>query len=150
MIDIRELRVGNYVLAHDPHYEYYEVNKVSRIQQNDDTVSLDGTQKCIIDGKLMENKIFAEGKLIFNWTPYHQSNIFPIPLSGDLLNRCRFHYNNQNKKIVFSDGKMSLLLEDDKLIEINTGVHIKYLHQLQNLYQDQIGEPLNISLSIKE
>lgn len=150
MIDIKELRKGNYVLAHAPHYKYYEVNKVRRIQQDADTASLDGTQKCIIAGKLMENKIFAEDKLIFNGTPYHRSNIFPIPLSGDLLNRCRFYHNNQNKKIVFSDGKMSLLLEDDKLVEINTGIHIKYLHQLQNFYQDRIGKSLNVDLSVKE
>lgn len=150
MIEIKELRIGNYVLAHAPHYKYYEVNIVNRIQQNDDTASLVGTQKCIIDGKLMENKILAEDKLIFNWTPYHQSNIFPIPLSGDLLNRCKFYYNNQNEEIVSSDGKMIFLLEDDKFVEKNTGIHIKYLHQLQNLYQDQIGEPLNVDLSVKK
>ena len=150
MIEIKELRIGNYVLAHAPHYKYFEVNKVNRIQQNDDTASLVGTQKCIIDGNLMENKILAEDKLIFNWTPYHQSNIFPIPLSDDLLNRCKFYYNNQNGEIVSSDGKMIFLLENDELVEKNTGIHIKYLHQLQNLYQDQRGEPLNVDLSAKK
>lgn len=148
MIDTRELRIGNYVLVDNIRYKFKEIRKVFLLQQENETASIEGTNLCVINGILNKNLQSDKIGIIVNATPYHQSNIFPIELSNDLLYRCGFHY--QNKEAVFSDGKMSLLLENDTLVEINTGIHIKYLHQLQNLYQDQIGELLNVDLSIKE
>lgn len=150
MIDVKELRIGNYVLGNNAYYCYKEVRKVFRLQPEDETASIEGTNLCVVNGVLNKNQKIDRIGIIVNATPYHQTNIYPIELSNDLLYRCGFHYDNQNKKTVFSDGKMNLLLEKDELVEINTGIHIKYLHQLQNFYQDQIGEPLRIDLSIKE
>ena len=147
-IDVRELRKDNYVLVNNVHYKFKEIRKVFRLQPENETASIEGTNLCVINGILNKNPKSDKNGIIVNATPYHQSNIYPIELSNDLLYRCGFHY--QNKASVFSDGKMSLLLEDDKLVERNTGIHIKYLHQLQNFYQDQIGELLNVDLSIKE
>lgn len=150
MIDVKELRIGNYVLGNNAYYCYKEVRKVFRLQPEDETASIEGTNLCVVNGVLNKNQKIDRIGIIVNATPYHQTNIYPIELSNDLLYRCGFHYDNQNKETVFSDGKMNLLLEKDELVEINTGIHIKYLHQLQNFYQDQIGEPLRIDLSIKE
>lgn len=150
MLDVKELRKGNYVLGNNAYYHYKEVRKVFRVQQEDETASIEGTNLCVKNGVLNKNQKSDRNGIIVNATPYHQTNIYPIELSNDLLCRCGFHYDNQNKRTLFSDGKMNLLLEGDELVEMNTGIHIKYLHQLQNLYQDQIGEPLKINLSIKE
>lgn len=150
MIDVKELRIGNYVLGNNAYYCYKEVRKVFRLQTEDETASIEGTNLCVVNGVLNKNQKSDRIGIIVNETPYHQTNIYPIELSNDLLYRCGFHYDSQNKETVFSNGKMNLLLEKDELVEINTGIHIKYLHQLQNFYQDQIGEPLRIDLSIKD
>ena len=151
MIDVKELKIGNYVLAKNAHYRFLDVRKVFRLQQEDETASIEGRGLCVINGVLCKNqKNNEDNRIIVNANPYHQSNIYPIELSNDLLYRCGFHCDTQNMIAVFSDGKMNLLLKADKLVERSTSIHIRYLHQLQNVYQDLIGEPLNIDLSIKE
>ena len=113
MIDVKELRIGNYVLVDNIRYKFKEIRKVFLLQQENETASIEGTNLCVINGILNKNLQSDKIGIIVNATPYHQSNIFPIELSNDLLYRCGFHY--QNKEAVFSDGKMSLLLENDNL-----------------------------------
>ena len=84
----------------------------------------------------------------------HDIELEPIPLTEDVLLKCgferkdncnpNFHTYNFNKTSVRFSAYGS------REITFNYGltlvVHIKYLHQLQNIYFALIGEELNVNL----
>ena len=52
MIDVRELRKDNYVLVNNVHYKFKEIRKVFRLQPENETASIEGTNLCVINGVL--------------------------------------------------------------------------------------------------
>jgi hypothetical protein len=144
-----DIRIYNYVIARNPNYKYLELKKVFKVQQKDNkniSASLEGLGLYIDnDGFLKENIIKTHPIPIFPTNPYDIALINPIPLSNNILSCCKFD-ENQIRHINYADGCVKIIDNYGEIIEIQA----EYFHQLQNSYQDQIGEPLNISLSIKE
>lgn len=122
--DIRELRIGNLLMfnGHTP-------AKVDIIELQS-------------DGKGMVNYLDASDDDMFD----------AIPLTPELLEKCGFRkyryswstskQNTFNFEEWSNDGLgLYLHINDHK-----TGQHIKYLHQLQNLYFSLTGQELEINL----
>jgi hypothetical protein len=107
MIQVNELRLGNYV--------YYADNKT--------VLKVDGGHIC------------------------YPSKMHPIPLSEEILLKCGFvKYNTKDINPTYS--KKLFNWNDGILYLIGDGFvnHIKYLHQLQNLYFALKNEELEINL----
>lgn len=144
-----DIRIYNYVIARNPNYKYPELKKVFKVQQKDNkniSASLEGLGLYIDnDGFLRENIIKTHSIPIFSTNPYDIALINPIPLSNKILSCCKFD-KNQIRDINYTDECVKIIDNFGEIIVIQA----KYLHQLQNLYQDQIGEPLIIDLFIKD
>lgn len=150
MIDINEIRIGNYVMAENAHYSDLEIKKVFAIQKKDESVSLEGLGICIKNEKFEKCKFINHNPPIFNSNPYVCSLITPISLSMDLLLRCHFKEINQEKTMISSDGKIELQVNDEGVKDPESNNIIRFLHQLQNLYFSRTGKQLDVDLSIKE
>ncbi len=86
---------------------------------------------------------------------YSLANLEGIPLSPEILQKCGFKFDADE----LFDGEREVVVEKYILgyfewyqkskelfyREVNLP-HIKYLHQLQNIYFDLIGEELNVQL----
>jgi hypothetical protein len=149
MIDIRELRIGNYI-------GYYSYN------END--ITIDKIKSIYFDDTTQIYKVeLASGK-------YAHSNIslqglVPIPLTEDILLKCGFiltekegfscsddvqsdkGYSFKNFNISMRDGRffMWIDIDEDHWYSFNM-VEIKYLHRLQNIFFEHCNEELNIKL----
>ena len=69
----------------------------------------------------------------------------PIPLTEEWLLRFGFHYTNDEWIVLFwVNGRVIFTIEHTGkiFIEAKTRVHIKYVHQLQNLYFALSGSEL--------
>jgi hypothetical protein len=90
-----------------------------------------------------------------NGKEYSLANLEAIPLSPEILLKCGFKFDSDE----LSDGENKVIVEKYILEyfewyqkskelfyrEVNLP-HIKYLHKLQNIYFDLIGEELNVQL----
>lgn len=147
MIDIKELRIGNYIKSVDDNI----IVRVEELCEHDNTICAENDDmRCFypIDRKSVDP--LEEGC-------YYE----PIPLTEDLLLRCGFKINKNNNYILswsenycmkfkhiefeivdndvfcsfwIGDGKNKMLLD------------IQYLHQLQNLYFALTGKELEVKL----
>lgn len=73
--------------------------------------------------------------------------INPIPLTEEWLLKFGFHYTNDEWIVLFwVNGRVIFAIEytGKIFIEAKTRVHIKYVHQLQNLYFALTEEELSI------
>jgi hypothetical protein len=136
MIDTKELRIGN--LIQTP----------KRIQP----VTYIDIDEVGFEGQKIESTVLCVG---FTSLCYKDSQLEPIQITPEWLERLGFEMVDDDKGFYQIDcGKKSKLLYDldFKLAEIgvewneNTEEmkHIKYVHQLQNLYHALTGEELQI------
>jgi len=86
---------------------------------------------------------------------YSCSQIEPIPLTPEILEKCGFR--QQGKRNLYSDGKLAFMEDADGftffikdvsnvLYKSVANSKIYYLHQLQNLYFALTGDELKIEL----
>ena len=140
MINIKDLRIGNFVLATYP----YETEKITEVE----SIGFDGIN------------LFVHGDIIEPNCHYY-SNISPIPLSNDWLEKFSvesyredkgwtgtiFHLhkgdliNKMPACWVKPDAHGNFLFYYGGLVN---GVKIEYVHRLQNLYHDLVGKELKI------
>lgn len=99
-------------------------------------------------------EIHKDGVKVFNGLHYYENEIFPIPLSPEILEKCGFSktsYEEQSWQISQSENGI-VFCEDDKngycevVLDFYSQVRVRYLHQLQNLYYALTGTELNINL----
>ena len=126
-----ELRIGNYVLDED--------REISKIEQ----ISSDNIHKfTLVSGDAIN---------------IYPSNIYPIPLTEEILLKCGFVKNGNSHLLLnldngfnlsaygysFRNSKYEVILTDTINNELTI---VKHLHQLQNLYSALNQEELKITL----
>ena len=135
MISCYELRIGNYVLAHD----------------------------CVQRIAMINNKVLSEGisSIDFEDNPPEKSmgqtvkNIQPVPLNDDILKRCGFVYHDYFKFWQLKPGDEATRSEMDidrdySVIDFMRQPIVKTvlsLHHLQNLYFMLNGKELNFQVN---
>jgi hypothetical protein len=121
MISAKELRIGNYIYD----YEYLPDEALKAIQ---------------VDGYMIE-------KMWLNKSNEYE----PIPLTAENIGKCGFESYGDNKEYFKHDNLTGLEFLDQstdfKVFDTGSVVltHLKYLHQLQNLYFALTGEELKIN-----
>lgn len=151
MINIQELRTGNYVLAINPNYDYPEIKKVSLIQT--ESASLVAQRKCLKDGEVIEAILDENRPYIWPANPFLAQYIYPLPLSVKLLSSYSGFtkpYGNSDNLVFTHKGNSLILSYDNSLNKFyltfaDKEHEIEYVHQLQNIYEDLIGQELEIS-----
>lgn len=120
MIEVKELRIGNYVQPKNNSGKEATVGTVFAIGSY--LVSVNGNN---------------------NQYDYHQ--IEPVQITGDILSKCEFVKQEYNDTVVYYNPLMTL----DAYFRLNIdgyNIEVKYLHQLQNLYFYLTGEELEVKL----
>lgn len=117
MIDVRELRIGNYVLNHKK-----EVKRVFSVQQQG-FVSVETA----------------------NGNPHDSSLLFPIPITEELLSKCGFKKHIWGSATFYYHSLIELDAHFC-LKSVDYNIEIKSLHQLQNIYFSLIGKELDLRL----
>lgn len=126
MIQIQELRVGNYVSTIYPKFNYEKVKEIK--------------EKVVYTGNIKGIGYIS---------------LKPIPLTEEILLKCGFELkgiifriNNgfANQFDVNYSLSRNVYYYDSSKYGIYNEVKLKYLHQLQNLYYCLTGEELNIKL----
>lgn len=133
MIDVKELRIGNYVWFHDKNHDTNEVRRVLGIQ--DDSVNLVGLETCIVDGQLRYITINS----------CLESCMVPIPITEELLLKCGFEKKQWGSATVYYQTKIELDAHFC-LNGVDYNIQVRSLHQLQNLYFSLTGEELEVNL----
>ena len=120
MIDIKELRIGNYVQP---------INESGR------------------EAKI--GTVFAIGRYLVsvnsNNNPYDYHCIEPVLITEDILSKCKFVKQELDNTVIYYNPLMEL----DAYFRLNGvdyDVEVKYLHQLQNLFFDLTGKELEVNL----
>ncbi len=140
MIDVKELRFGNYVSLTEPSVETSNMI-VGGVMP--DEISL-WFPPNVFSGDKVE---ISNGITIRGWQDGPEIN--PIPLTKELVLKCGFEeefggiiYYNRNRGIEFnfSNGWCMASIGEYEITSV------KYLHQLQNLYFALTGEDLEINL----
>ena len=119
MINPNELRFGNYVIIKNYNSKYWnKIGKIEGFSRNAEYVSLD----------------------INKYSAFYLKDIEPIPLK-EILNKCDF------VRCIGIEKEFILSSEDGvNYIHHQTGVVIKYLHELQNLWHAVRKKELQINL----
>lgn len=140
MIDVKELRFGNYVSLTEPSGETSNMI-VGGVMP--DKISLWFSPN-VSSGNKVE---VSNGITIRGWQDGPEIN--PIPLTKELVLKCGFKekfggiiYYNRNRGIEFnfSNGWCMASIGEYEITSV------KYLHQLQNLYFELTEEDLEINL----
>lgn len=133
MIDVRELRINNYVLCKN------EVCRVNMINRGDivevSTIDSDSVRECFVEDILSDR-------------------IYPIPLTEELLLKCGFKKINHISGYSFfsmernnKNGANIDIYKSYSTVGSNTSVpHIQFLHQLQNIYFALTGKELEVTI----
>lgn len=143
MIDIKELRFGNYVSLTDPSGETGNV-VVGGIMPDKILLRLPDKVTSVGEEKL-------NGIIISDWQHEDGFEINPIPLTEDLILKCGFKRDMRLKQ-VFRLGLIDLMhfgtwsLFDDREDMDFLDLPLEYLHQLQNLYFALTGKEIEVEL----
>lgn len=125
-MDVKELRIGNYVIYEKTTHIITALNK-----------------------KMCSSE-WIEGKTYYDYT-HSYNDIKPIPLTEDWLLKFGFEeikISNSDDGYLYSDYQLET--ENNVLIwfslrkELMDYKHVKHVHQLQNLYFALTGEELTI------
>lgn len=121
MIDVKELRIGNYVLPINDSGREAKIGTVFAINNN--FVSVNG-----------------------NNNPYDNHRIEPVLITENILSKCNFVKQERGDTVVYYNPLMEL----DAYFRLNRvdyyNIEVKYLHQLQNLFFDLTGKELEVSI----
>ena len=137
MVEVRELRIGNFILHDD------KICEVCAIYSNG-----------LMDISPIDSYIVKERNNIL---------IEPIPITEELLSRCGFEkreivnvdtehqYIYHHKEFGFISCNFAYCINDtndyseyDNVLELS--LPLKHLHQLQNIYFDLTGKELEVNL----
>lgn len=140
MIDVKELRVDDYVLFKS------EICRINMINRGDvievSTIDSDSTKEYFVEETLPDR-------------------IHPIPLTENLLTKCgfkecddcepviKYSYRNEDFKaciFIYELNSFVLHIFNIKSGEQICGMNISFIHQLQNIYFDLTGKELDIKL----
>ena len=124
MIDVRELRIGNYVYL----FKSTTLYKITGIGYSE-----------IEEGRYEASGISSEA--VFRT---YIDNLNPIPLTEELLLKCGFEKHTWG--IVTYYSPLFELGADFHLKGVDYNIQVKSLHQLQNLYFDLGGQELEVKL----
>lgn len=120
MIDIKELRIGNYV------------------QPKNDS----GREAKI-------GAVFAIGNYLVsvndNNNPYDYHLLEPVLVTEDILSKCNFVKRELGDTVIYFNSLMELDAHF-RLKRVDYNIEVKYLHQLQNLFFDLTGNELEVKL----
>ena len=121
MIQAQELRIGNLV-------ECFSIREVCVIKEH----------------KIKVRHEISKGHFILEWCPIKSLELNPIPLTEEWLSKFGFKKIGSFYRI--KDSRfVEVLIHDDGIDVCNHSIyllHIKYVHQLQNLYFALTGEKL--------
>lgn len=120
MIDVKELRIGNYVRPKNDNGRESKIGTVFAI--NNYLVSVND-----------------------NNNPYDYHLLEPIQITKDILSKCNFVKREWGDTVVYYNPLMEL----DAYFRLNGvdyNIEVKYLHQLQNLYFDLTGKELEVKM----
>lgn len=126
MIDVKELRINNYVLCKN------EVCRVNMINRGDivevSTIDSDSVKECFIEEVLSDR-------------------IYPIPLTKELFLMCGFIirddcFEDCKNGIYFNIGNQYFEFDRDS----GGYFYCQYLHQLQNIYFALTGKELEVAI----
>jgi len=143
MINIKEIRIGNYFNYGKDELEIIQVTSIMVSKSEDKIDCPDGV-----------NIQVATSRDIY---PRYQTGLlFGIPLTPEILEKCGFvedKYNpgrfekeiDDQHKLVYGSYDGIILECDDTFYNIELS-KIQYVHQLQNLYFALTGNELNINL----
>jgi len=112
----RELRIGNWVKSGKGFYKV-------------ECITSKGLEYAIAD-----NILWSGDGVVFE----------PIPLTEEILLKCWFEPMQNYTFILFIERNDNIVWQSD--VEICNYKHVKYLHQLQNLYFALTNEELEINL----
>lgn len=124
MIDIRELRIGNYVYLQNSKTPY----KITEIGYSE------------IEHPRYEVSGISSGAVFRTYV----ENLNPIPLTEELLLKCGFEKHKWG--IITYYNPLLELDADFHLKSVDCNIQVKYLHKLQNLYFDLTGQELEVNL----
>ncbi len=120
MIEIKELRIGNYVW---PKNDSGRESKIGTI------FAIDRYLVSVND----------------NNNPYDYHLLEPIQITEDILSKCNFVKQESGDTVIYYNPLMKLDA-NFHLKVIGYNIEVKYLHQLQNLYFDLTGKELEVKM----
>jgi hypothetical protein len=118
MIDVKELRIGNYVQPINDSGREAKIGTAFAINCN--FVSVNG-----------------------NNNPYDYHRIEPVLITEDILSKCNFVKREWGDTVVYYNPLMELDAYF-RLNRVDYNIEVKYLHQLQNLFFDLTGRELEV------
>lgn len=134
MIDVKELRIGNLIIvkpiSHTDLPCKIEMVKDIRIRPCDTEYSINGF-------------MWGSG----DWVSHEPSNINPIPLTEEWLIKFGVEGNLISVGdlwIQYDEDYKCYYLADENGVGVNPDLEIKYVHQLQNIYQSLCQKELTI------
>ena len=131
MVDIKELRIGNYLRYTDTK----EIGFVVSINYDDESmkdnfIGIDKRETCEGINFLTESRI---------------SNFEPILITPELIQKCGFTHL-VNRDVYILNGFCFEFREGEPILLNRRLDNLKYLHQLQNLYFVLMEEELRVEL----
>lgn len=124
MVDVRELRIGDYVY----------------LQSSESSYGITEIGYSEIEYPRYEASGISSGAVFRTYV----ENLNPIPLTEELLLKCGFEKHKWG--IITYYNSLLELDADFHLKGVDYNIQVKYLHQLQNLYFDFTGEELEVNL----
>lgn len=129
-MEVKELRIGNYVLDDEG-----TICKICRLQSSEYT-AYDGVEE--IDVYIQIEDRYFETQFVVG-----------IPLTEEILLKCGFVENGDTSQFHLDEQIVSFNKLDGAnfwIMDTDIGIRCKYLHQLQNVWFVHKGKELTVSL----